>query len=98
MKSTATQLSQTGQDPDTYCGLLYCAEYEYLGETRMDDFSDYLTWDAAKEALVNMLSRLTVKELEYVRRPFVTEVQWDNGQGEGVSAKEIDIVTFDWKD
>jgi len=98
MKNTATQLSQTGQDPDTYCGLLYCAEYEYLGETRMDDCSDYLTWEAAKEALVGMLSRLTEKELGYVRRAYVTEVRWDNGQGEGVAAREIDPETFDWKD
>jgi len=28
----------------------------------------------------------------------VAEVRWDNGQGEGVAAREIDPETFDWKD
>jgi len=97
MSEQPIQLSQTGQDPDTYCGLLYSAEYQTHGRTECDDHGDYLTWNAAKDALVEMLSRLSADELRYVCQPVVVESRWDNGQGQGTKAREIDLDTFDWK-
>lgn len=97
MNKQPTRLSQTDQDPDTYCGVLYSGEYRIGNQTYCDGLSGYLSWEAAHEALVSKLSRLTASELEYVYKPTVCEERWDNGACDVVAAREISIKTFDWK-
>jgi hypothetical protein len=96
MSKQPTQLSQTGQDPDTYCGLLYSAEYQYCGQTRCDDYGDYLTKDAAHTALAEMIGRLSNNERRYVFKPCVCETAWLNGMGVGTKSWEIDPETLEY--